>query len=81
MEIHKQTLESLFKQLGLPSSAEDIKAFIQQHSSQLDHSQPIHRASFWTASQSEFIKEAKKEDADWVEVVDQLDALLRAKSD
>ncbi|MFH0256723.1 DUF2789 domain-containing protein [Vibrio rumoiensis] len=78
MEMHRHSLESLFEQLGLPSSADDINRFIHQHSSQLDHSQPIHRASFWTTSQSEFLKEAKKEDADWVEVVDQLDALLRA---
>ena len=80
MEMHRHSLEALFEQLGLPSSAKDIETFIQQHSSQLDHSSPLHHAKFWNASQSEFLKEAKKEDADWVEVVDQLDTLLRSHS-
>ncbi|MCF7355038.1 DUF2789 domain-containing protein [Vibrio sp. CK2-1] len=80
MEMHRHSLETLFEQLGLASSSKDIEAFIAQHADQLDHSQPLHRAPFWTASQSTFIKEAKKEDADWVEVVDQLDTLFRAQS-
>lgn len=80
MEMHKQTLETLFEQLGLSSTRQDIEAFISKHAKELDHTQPLHRASFWNASQSNFIKEAKKEDADWVEVVDQLDTLFRAQS-
>lgn len=78
MEMHRHSLESLFEQLGLPHTSKDIESFIQKHSPQLDHALPIHRASFWNDSQSAFLKEAKKEDADWVEVVDHLDVLLRS---
>ncbi|SJN25592.1 hypothetical protein FM109_06175 [Vibrio casei] len=77
MEMHRHSLESLFEQLGLPHTAKDIESFIQKNSPLLDQTLPIHRASFWNDSQSAFLKEAKKEDADWVEVVDQLDVLLR----
>ncbi|TBT33456.1 DUF2789 family protein, partial [Vibrio parahaemolyticus] len=34
-------------------------------------------ASFWTHSQAAFLKQAIEEDADWAELVDQLDVMLR----
>lgn len=78
MEMHQHTLETLFEQLGLPSSHNDIQRFIEHYSQQLDHASPLHKADFWNHSQSAFLKEAKEEDADWAEVVDQLDNLLRS---
>ncbi|NMU76583.1 DUF2789 family protein, partial [Vibrio parahaemolyticus] len=33
--------------------------------------------SFWTMSQANFLKQAIEEDADWAELVDQLDVMLR----
>jgi hypothetical protein len=34
-------------------------------------------AFFWTKSQAEFLRDEILDDADWAEVVDQLDVLLR----
>ncbi len=79
MEMHQHSLETLFEQLGLPSSRNDIQKFIEHYSHKLDHTAPLHKADFWNQSQSEFLKEAKEEDADWAEVVDQLDTLLRSE--
>lgn len=78
MELHQHTLTSLFEQLGLPSSPAEIQGFIRRYSQKIDHTLPIHKADFWNPSQAAFLKEAKEDDADWVEVVDQLDNLLRS---
>jgi hypothetical protein len=40
------------------------------------HATP-HQASFWTQAQASFLREAIEEDADWAELVDQLDVMLR----
>ena len=76
MENFIHTLDALFIQLGLDNSPSFIGNFI-------DTNQPIpantklHQADFWTSSQSSFLQEAKELDADWSEIVDQLDVLLR----
>ncbi|QMV15443.1 DUF2789 domain-containing protein [Vibrio spartinae] len=76
MEIYQHDMSALFEQLGLGSSPEEIQAFVKNHRHSRD-STPIHEASFWTASQSAFLKQAIEDDADWVELVDQLDVMLR----
>ncbi|KUI97861.1 DUF2789 domain-containing protein [Vibrio sp. MEBiC08052] len=76
MEISQHDVTDLFEQLGLGSSPEEIKYFVNNHRHTQD-STPIHEASFWTASQSAFLKQAIEEDANWVELVDQLDVMLR----
>ena len=53
-----------------------MKDFINQHRHKRD-SAPLHEASFWTMSQANFLKQAIEEDADWAELVDQLDVMLR----
>lgn len=68
-------MHDLFDQLGLDSSSEAMAAFIRQH--QLDHDTPLDQASFWKPHQAAFIVEARAQDADWSEAVDDLDALLR----
>lgn len=72
---HHNTMQTLFEQLGLPASSEEINQFIQSHS--LKNQQVIHEAEFWTDSQSAFLKDAINDDADWAEIVDNLDAQLR----
>jgi len=68
----------LFAQLGLASDTQSVKNFIEKHA-------PIHDcvkledAVFWTASQATLLKEAILLDANWAQVVDQLDAALREK--
>jgi len=66
----------LFAQLGLPADEPAIRQFIATHSplrSDID----LADAPFWTDSQAAFLKEEKLEDADWAELVDQLNLALR----
>ncbi len=76
MDLSEHNLNTLFEQLGLPSSDEAIDAFIEKHKG-LDRSLHLWEADFWTPSQAAFIHEALEEDSDWAEAVDHLDALLR----
>lgn len=77
MEPPVHDLSQLFAQLGLPSDNQAIDDFIAAHSP-LPDSVPLHRASFWTPAQAAFLREEILEDADWAEVIDGLDADLRA---
>lgn len=76
METPIHTMNSLFEQLGLGGSDSEIDAFIERNSP-LAQDIELHKASFWNESQSAFLKEMKEKDADWAEVVDQLNARLR----
>ena len=75
MDLSTHTLNTLFAQLGLPATDEDIEQFILQH--KIEHDCQLVDAEFWTASQMAFLQEALQDDSDWVELVDQLDTLLR----
>lgn len=75
MDTSKHDLAGLFSQLGLDNSVDSINQFIQQHS--IDPDIQIYEADFWNESQSSFIYDALEQDADWSEVIDQLDVLLR----
>jgi hypothetical protein len=70
------SISSLFEQLGLGSSKKEMNAFIAAHSS-LPAKVELHDAGFWNKSQQAFLRQMKEEDADWAEIVDQLDAMLR----
>ena len=75
MDTSRHTLQSLFEQLGLASSDAAIEAFVTNN--RLQASIPLEQAAFWNAGQAQFIREAIADDADWAEIVDQLDAQLR----
>lgn len=76
MDISPKTLNTLFRQLGLPDDAGSINAFILMHP--IDgEDQLLWEAPFWTPSQARFLREAWEEDADWAEIVDELSTLLR----
>ena len=76
MESPIHSLASLFDQLGLDSSDQAIENFIDDHRP-LEGRIELHNADFWSVSQASFLKQEIDEDADWAEVVDQLDAQLR----
>lgn len=76
MESPVHPLSALFDQLGLPSSAPQIEAFIASHRP-LAADISLADAAFWEDSQRRFLQQAINDDADWAEVVDELDALLR----
>lgn len=77
MYIAEHNLVSLFAQLGLPAEQSAIEQFIASHAP-LPTAMRLADAPFWTASQACFLYEEILEDADWAEVVDQLNACLHA---
>jgi len=77
MELHQHTMTELFQQLGLGSSDDEIKQFVIEHRQRRD-TELLHEASFWSSAQAAFLKQAIEEDADWSELVDQLDVMLRS---
>jgi hypothetical protein len=76
MENPQHSLPVLFKQLGLPHDAISIDQFIASHSP-LKPDLHLADAFFWTESQAQFLREEILDDADWAEVVDQLNVMLR----
>ncbi len=76
MESPVHTLPSLFKQLGLADDPVSIDRFVAVHSP-LKPDLKLADAFFWTPSQKAFLREEILEDADWAEVVDELNVLLR----
>jgi len=76
MESPTHNINSLFGQLGLINSDQAINDFVEQHKP-VPHDTPLYKAKFWSESQAAFLHEAIEEDADWAEIVDHLDAMLR----
>lgn len=76
MELSAHSLNSLFEQLGLDGSDEAIERFISVHKP-IQGDIPLYEASFWNSAQASLLRDAVTEDADWAEVVDHLDAMLR----
>ena len=76
METPIHSIASLFEQLGLDASEQAINAFISKHSP-LPANVELCNADIWNASQATFLKQMKEDDADWAEIVDQLDTMLR----
>jgi hypothetical protein len=70
------TLNNLFEQLGLAADEAAINEFIETHKGLSDELH-IENAEFWTQAQASFIKNALTEDAEWTELIDQLDSRLR----
>ncbi len=76
MQTPVHVFTDLFEQLGLPSEPEAIKSFIESNRP-LAPEVELADADFWNAGQANFIREELLRDADWAELVDQLDASLR----
>ncbi|MFA9438293.1 DUF2789 domain-containing protein [Uliginosibacterium sp. sgz301328] len=76
MEAPQHSLNNLFAQLGLPTDNASIDAFIASHRP-LPDSIALHEAACWTPAQSALLREEILLDADWAEVVDQLNVRLR----
>lgn len=78
MESSLHTLNNLFAQLGLPASDEEVENFIKTHTHLAGYIS-LADALYWTPVQAEFLREEILKDADWAEVIDQLNTRLHAK--
>ena len=76
MEPSVHSLRNLFEQLGLPGGEADIERFVATHRP-LAAGILLAEAPFWSAAQAQFLREEVAEDADWAEIVDQLNLMLR----
>lgn len=76
MDTASHKLSELFQQLGLPAGDSDIREFIHRHRG-IPTGTPLAAAGFWNEAQAAFLKEELAGDADWAELIDQLDAMLR----
>ena len=77
MEFRYHTLPSLFEQLGLPAEPNAVQHFIDVHSP-LPPAVQLADAPFWKPAQASFLREEILEDADWAEVVDDLNVRLHS---
>jgi hypothetical protein len=77
MEATRHGLNDLFKQLGLAESEMAIARFIAEHGS-LPSATPLAEAPFWSPTQAAFLRQEILEDADWAEVVEALNSILRS---
>ena len=69
-------MSDLFAQLGLSNDQESIERFILENGG-LARRTHIENAPFWSEPQAVFIKNVLAEDAEWAELIDQLNSLLR----
>ncbi|MGO4762902.1 DUF2789 domain-containing protein [Cupriavidus sp. 2KB_3] len=76
MDLSFHHFSDLFAQLGLPAEEADIRAFITSHSP-LAEDLELWEAPFWTPAQATLLRDEYMEDADWAEMVDQLNLALR----
>lgn len=77
METPVHSLSMLFAQLGEPDDARSIARFIETWRP-LANNVLLHEANFWTPAQATFLCEAILQDADWADVVDELNVELHA---
>lgn len=78
MDIGFHQLRDLFAQLGLPHEAADIDRFIARHRPLADDVR-LEDAPCWTTAQARLLREELLVDADWAEVIDQLNLALRRR--
>lgn len=76
MENPVHTVCDLFRQLGLPAEERSVERFIATHRP-VAPALPLAEAPFWSDAQKQFLRENLRNDADWSQVIDMLDARLR----
>lgn len=69
---------TLFAQLGLPAEDAAIDRFIARHGPLPEHVR-LSEAPFWSPAQAGFLREGMQADADWAEVIDQLNRELHTQ--
>ncbi|HEY3433574.1 MAG TPA: DUF2789 domain-containing protein [Rhodocyclaceae bacterium] len=77
MEYPQHSMNQLFAQLGLPADDTSIDMFIAAHGP-LAEDIALADGVFWSPAQAAFLQVEILEDADWAEVVDELNLRFRA---
>lgn len=77
MDQNAHPFSELFAQLGLAADEPSIRAFIARHAP-LPEGMRLEEAPFWSRAQAQLLREERIDDADWAEVVDQLNLALHA---
>jgi hypothetical protein len=80
MDTTTPCMEALFAQLGLPTEAHEIRAFITTHRP-LDNAVPLNEAPFWSTAQAALLRQKLAADDDWAHIVDTLNSQLREHPD
>jgi Protein of unknown function (DUF2789) len=75
MESQLHSMTALFNQLGLPSDEASIAAFVRKHAP-LPEGVALQDAAFWSPSQRALLHSGLCVDADWANVIDQLNLQL-----
>jgi hypothetical protein len=75
MQSQRHDIANLFAQLGLPNDPAAIDAFIAAHRP-LPTGISLAEAPFWSPTQAAFLAEELQGDADWAEVIDELNSEL-----
>lgn len=78
MERSPYDMNALFAQLGVANDEQSIARFIRSHAP-LDSAVQLHEATFWTAAQAGFLREATLDDAEWVTIIDALNSELHQR--
>lgn len=78
MHAYHHRFSELFSQLGLPAEPAAIDAFVTAHAP-LPGDTRLEDASFWSEAQARLLREELCADADWAEVIDQLNVVLRRR--
>ena len=68
------SMNELFAQLGLDSSAEAIVSFVENN--KLAKEEKLIEAAVWNDNQRAFLQEEWNKDAAWVEVIDDLNVRM-----
>lgn len=76
MEFSFHDFTNLFAQLGLSNDPESIQKFIKANSP-IAPELRLEHAPFWNPSQSALLRDNLENDADWAEVVDRLNIVMR----
>lgn len=74
MDTSNHSLTTLFAQLGLDNDEQAMAQFIRQH--KLSPGTAIQDAPFWNQAQASFLRESLKQDAEWCEIIDELNTLM-----
>lgn len=74
MLTNQPTMHDLFDQIGLDSDEESLEAYLIEH--HLEPDEALEDAKFLSEQQIQALTEMRDDDAEWSELIDELDSYL-----